>query len=460
MKLNWSLKKNNHLLVKLAVSILLVGLAFRLFVFKSQEFTAPSELETSGSADVDRIEVVAEPEPEPAKAKAEGEAKAPEAEVSTGDVSEYEDQNQMPQNETEDQIGMPVKEKCDLFTGDWVPNPSGPVYTNASCPLIESHQNCIRNGRPDSGYLYWRWKPRDCELPPFDAEKFLDMMRNKTWALIGDSISRNHVQSVLCMLSTVEQAVEVYHDEDYKSKRWHFSSYNFSVSVIWSPFLTKAATFEDFNGVSTSEVELQLDKLDEKWTDLYSNLDYMIISTGKWFLKSSIYYENDTVVGCHYCPKRNLTELGFDYAYGKTLHSVLDFIATSNHKGSIFFRTSTPDHFENGDWHNGTCEKTNPAKGDEVELKYLSKILRDIELAEFEKAAPKAAENGVNLKLLDFSSLSLLRPDGHPGPYREFQPFAKEKDKNARVQKDCLHWCLPGPIDAWNDLIMEMIVNR
>ncbi|KAK3228000.1 hypothetical protein Dsin_007862 [Dipteronia sinensis] len=457
MKLNWSLKKNNHLLVKLAVSILLVGLAFRLFVFKSQEFTAPSELETSGSAGVDRIEVVAEPEPE-TKAKAEGEAKAPEAEVSTVDVSEYEDQNQMPQNETEDQIEMPVKEKCDLFTGDWVPNPSGPVYTNASCPLIESHQNCIRNGRPDSGYLYWRWKPRDCELPPFDANKFLDMMRNKTWALVGDSISRNHVQSVLCMLSTVEQAVEVYHDEDYKSKRWHFHSYNFSVSVIWSPFLTEAATFEDFNGVSTSEVELQLDKLDEKWTDLYSNLDYMIISTGKWFLKSSIYYENDTVVGCHYCPKRNLTELGFDYAYGKTLHSVLDFIATSKHKGSIFFRTSTPDHFENGDWHNGTCERTNPAKGDEVELKYLSKILRDIELAEFEKAAPKAAENGVNLKLLDFTSLSLLRPDGHPGPYREFQPFAT--DKNARVQKDCLHWCLPGPIDAWNDLIMEMIINR
>ncbi|KAK2664245.1 hypothetical protein Ddye_002819 [Dipteronia dyeriana] len=452
MKLNWSFKKNNHLLVKLAVSILLVGLAFRLFVFKSQEFTAPSELETSGSADVDRTEVVAEPGPE-----AEEEAKPPE--VSTVlDVSEYEDQDQMPQNETEDQIGMPVKEKCDLFTGDWVPNPSGPVYTNASCPLIESHQNCIRNGRPDSGYLYWRWKPRDCELPPFDAQKLLDMMRNKRWALVGDSISRNHVQSVLCMLSTVEQAVEVYHDEDYKSKRWHFHSYNFSVSVIWSPFLTKAATFEDFNGVSTSEVELQLDKLDEKWTDLYSNLDYMIISTGKWFLKSSIYYENDTVVGCHYCPKRNLTELGFDYAYGKTLHSVLDFIATSKHKGSIFFRTSTPDHFENGDWHNGTCERTNPAKGDEVELKYLSKILRDIELAEFEKAAPKAAENGVNLKLLDFTSLSLLRPDGHPGPYREFQPFAK--DKNARVQKDCLHWCLPGPIDAWNDLIMEMIIKR
>ena len=79
----------------------------------------------------------------------------------------------------------------------------------------------------------------------------------------------------------VEQAVQVYHDEDYRSKRWQFPSYNFTISVIWSPFLVKADIFEDFNGVSTSEVELYLDKLDKKWTDQYQNLDYMIISSGK-----------------------------------------------------------------------------------------------------------------------------------------------------------------------------------
>ena len=96
-----------------------------------------------------------------------------------------------------------LAEKCDLFTGDWVPNEAGPIYTNSSCPLIESHQNCMRNGRPDTGYLYWRWNPRDCDLPKFDPARFLEMMRNKVWALVGDSISRNHVQSLLCMLSMV-----------------------------------------------------------------------------------------------------------------------------------------------------------------------------------------------------------------------------------------------------------------
>lgn len=256
----------------------------------------------------------------------------------------------------------------------------------------------------------------------------------------------------------MEQPALVYHDEEYKSKSWHFPSHNFSVSVIWSPFLVEAAIFEDINGVSSSEVQLYLDKLDSKWTDQYLNFDYIIISTGKWFVKSAIYHENDTIMGCHSCSK-NLTELGFGFAYRKALKFVMNFIVSSNHKGMIFFRTSTPDHFENGEWFSGgTCNRTAPIKEGEMEMKELSRVLYDIELEEFKKAASEASRNGVNFKLVDFAPLSLLRPDGHPGPYREFHPFAN-KDKNAKVQNDCLHWCLPGPIDSWNDIIMEMVVN-
>lgn len=93
--------------------------------------------------------------------------------------------------------------KCDYFNGDWVPNPLGPIYTNETCDLIESHQNCMKNGRPDREFLHWKWAPTDCELPIFDPQRFLNLMRGKVWALIGDSISRNHVQSLLCTLSKV-----------------------------------------------------------------------------------------------------------------------------------------------------------------------------------------------------------------------------------------------------------------
>lgn len=62
----------------------------------------------------------------------------------------------------------------------------------------------MMNGRPDMGYLQWRWKPYECELPPFDEVEFLGAMRNKAWGLIGDSILRNQVQSLICLLSKVD----------------------------------------------------------------------------------------------------------------------------------------------------------------------------------------------------------------------------------------------------------------
>ncbi|XP_031094025.1 protein trichome birefringence-like 23 [Ipomoea triloba] len=349
-------------------------------------------------------------------------------------------------------------ETCDLFVGDWIHNPDGPSYTNETCSFIGGHQNCMKNGRPDTDFLYWRWKPRDCNLPRFKPKKFLELMRDKTWALIGDSISRNHVQSILCMLSKVEEPIEVYHDEEYRSKRWIFPVFNFTVSVIWSPFLAEAAIFEDYNGVSTSEIQLHLDRLDRNWTQHFDSFDYMMFSSGEWFVKSTIYFENDTALGCHNCPKRNLTQLGFNYAYREVLRHVFSFILSSNHRGTIFFRTSTPDHFENGEWHSGgSCRRTEPAKEGEFQLTEINKILRRIELQEFEEALANAGEKRVKLKLFDVNPLSLLRPDGHPGPYRFFQPFAK--DKNESVGNDCLHWCLPGPIDSWNDLVMEMVVR-
>ncbi|KAL3844498.1 hypothetical protein ACJIZ3_001901 [Penstemon smallii] len=429
MVYNWkswwrSLHKNNYFVIKLCISILLVGLAIRLLHNRSSDFPPVSDIPLLQNAQISTPPVLSD--------------------------------QIIPQGyglESIDNEG-----KCNLFTGDWIPSQDEPFYTNRSCNFIEEPQNCMKNGRSDTDYLYWRWKPRGCDLPRLDPNRFLDLMRNKSWALIGDSISRNHVQSFLCTLSTVEKAIEVYHDENYKSRRWIFPSYNFTVSVIWSPFLAEAAIFEDMNGVSSSEIELHLDVLDKNWTELYKDLDYMVFSSGKWFVKSAIYYENNNILGCHYCPKRNLTELGFNFAYRKVIRKVFDYIIASNHKGMIFYRTSTPDHFEDGEWFSGgSCKRKLPAKEGEFGLNELNKILRVIELEEFEKASVKASENGVNLKLFDVNPLSLLRPDGHPGPYRFFQPFAK--DKNVKVINDCLHWCLPGPIDSWNDLMMEMVVN-
>ncbi|XP_066366824.1 protein trichome birefringence-like 25 isoform X2 [Miscanthus floridulus] len=353
--------------------------------------------------------------------------------------------------------------KCNLFNGEWIPNPSGPAYTNASCRFIDDHQNCMMNGRPDKEYLRWKWRPYGCDLPPFDAVRFLDYMRNKAWGLIGDSILRNQVQSLLCLLSKAEEPVEVYHDKEFKNRRWHFQSYNFTVSIVWAPFLIKSDVFENEDGVSTSEIQLHLDILDASWTSQYESFDYIIISGGQWFLKTAVYWENGAVVGCHNSQNKNLAELGFEHLYRKTLQNVFNFIISAKHKPVVLFRTWSPDHFENGEWFNGgSCYRELPYKKGEYREGYLERVMRQIELESFNKAAAalRGSMDVDRLGLMDTYSLSFLRPDGHVGPYRTPYPFAKGSRKSTPVQNDCLHWCVPGPIDAWNDLVMKMALDQ
>ncbi|WRX18331.1 Trichome birefringence-like [Theobroma cacao] len=93
-----------------------------------------------------------------------------------------------------------VDSGCDLYHGNWFYDPQGPLYTNNSCPVLTQMQNCQGNGRPDKEYENWRWKPSKCDLPRFDAKKFLELMRGKTLAFIGDSVARNQMESMLCLL--------------------------------------------------------------------------------------------------------------------------------------------------------------------------------------------------------------------------------------------------------------------
>jgi len=93
--------------------------------------------------------------------------------------------------------------KCDIFTGEWVPNPKAPYYTNKTCWAIHQDQNCMKYGRPDSDYLKWRWKPNGCELPIFNPFQFLEIVRGKSMAFVGDSVGRNQMQSMICLLSRV-----------------------------------------------------------------------------------------------------------------------------------------------------------------------------------------------------------------------------------------------------------------
>ncbi|OAY85582.1 Protein trichome birefringence-like 26 [Ananas comosus] len=246
-----------------------------------------------------------------------------------------------------------------------------------------------------------------------------------------------------------ELVEEVVRDETYKSSIWHFPSHNFTLAAIWAPFLLKASDKVD-------NITVHLDVLESRWTSRYDDYDYIVISGGHWFLKTTIFYENGTAIGCNYCPGMNLPELRSDFSYRKALQLAFRFILSSDHKPIVLFRTWTPDHFKFGRWYSGgVCNRTKPYKEGEFSEHDADRLMRQVEIEEFEKAVVVGTRNRTRIRLLDIYHLSLLRPDGHPGPYRRFHP-----DLSKRTQNDCLHWCLPGPVEAWNDIVMEMVLNE
>lgn len=350
---------------------------------------------------------------------------------------------------------------CDYTNGRWVNDKMGPLYNGTTCGTIKDGQNCISHGRPDLGYLYWRWQPSQCKLPRFDPNAFFHLLNNKHIAFVGDSMARNQLESLLCMLSTASNDNLVYRDgEDNKFRRWHFGSHNITISIYWSPFLVrgveKSKTGPDHN-------ELYVDTVDERWGVDLDHIDMIVFSIGHWFLHPAVFYEGGSVLGCHYCPGLNHTEIGFYDVMRKAIKTALKTIIErkgANGNGiHVFLTAFSPSHFE-GEWDKaGACPKTKPFKEGEKMLEGMDADMRAIEVEEMEAAKVNAMQfKGLRLEILDVTKLSLMRPDGHPGPYMYPFPFANGVQE--RVQNDCVHWCLPGPIDTWNQILLEVIRKR
>ncbi|RZC23168.1 Protein ALTERED XYLOGLUCAN 4 isoform B [Glycine soja] len=247
------------------------------------------------------------------------------------------------------------------------PPPPPPVYDEKPidqkivyekpCDYTNGRWNCVGNSRPDLGFLYWKWKPSECNLPRFDPNTFLQLISNKHVAFVGDSLSRNHIESLLSMLTTVTKPNGFSHQG---STRWVLPSHNATLSFYWSPFLVQGAWDKGVFVQRLSLIERGKDNLKEK----------MLRSEGfslkKW-------------KGLRQGPKN------------------------------------------------------------------------------WERLRKAGNFKGFTLEVLDITKLALLRPDGHPGAFMNPFPFAKGVPKH--VQNDCVHWCLPGPIDTWNEIFLEMMKN-
>ncbi|XP_066377906.1 xyloglucan O-acetyltransferase 2-like isoform X2 [Miscanthus floridulus] len=357
---------------------------------------------------------------------------------------------------------------CDYSDGKWVWDDSvtGPRYDSENCDM-KSTEKCVVNGKPDKGYLHWRWQPAGCNLSALNPAEFLRLVRGKHLAFVGDSTARNQAEALVCFLSSVARPGTAHrYEERLGRKFWHWvfpAPHRVNVSTYWSPLLVRAEGHsEDY---AMTQQAVVLDALTEPWTADVGAMDVVVISAGHWFPRPAMYYEDGEVVGVYSRPDVKKTDIGYLGVYRKVIRRALEYVDAKSSTGGdklVVVATIAPAHFDSkyGWNHRDACSRTKPYEDGEAEVATADAELRKVVLEEVATAAAKTTRRrgGVRFEVLDVTKMATMRPDGHPGPYL----FAHAYDGRPvpeTVGNDCLHWCAPGLVDTFNDILAKMIVT-
>lgn len=243
-------------------------------------------------------------------------------------------------------------------------------------------------------------------------------------------------------------------------QRWYFRSTSTTIVRIWSSWLVQH-TNGPIQFAPEGIDKLHLDVPDENFMEYLPTFDVVVLSSGHWFAKQSVYVLNDAIVGWQlWRPDKSKKMLVNNIdAFGISVETVLTtFAMHPNYTGLTIVRSFSPDHYEGGAWNTGgSCTgKVKPATV--VVRNGFTDAMHEKQVKGFEKAV-NSTPNVSKLRLMDITEVFGFRHDGHPGPYRSPDPNkVTQRGPDGRPPpQDCLHWCMPGPVDTWNELVLELI---
>ncbi|XP_073286417.1 protein trichome birefringence-like 3 [Primulina huaijiensis] len=340
--------------------------------------------------------------------------------------------------------------ECSLVDGKWMFNRSiKPLYSDRTCPYLDRQVSCVKNGRLDSDYRHWEWQPDDCFLPRFNPETALRKLEGKRLMFIGDSLQRGQWQSFVCLVESVIPEGK----KSIKRGRVHTvfraKEYNATIEFYWAPFLVESNT--DLHIITDPKKRiLRVDSV-EKHARHWIGVDLLVFNTYVWWMSG---LRINSLWGSFANGDEGYEELDAPVSYRiglKTWANWMDSNINPN-KTRVFFTTMSPTHQRSADWghENGikcfnetkpVMKKRHWGTGSD---KQIMGVVKDL-----------IHRMKIPVILLNITQLSEYRIDAHSSIYTESGGRLLTDDEKADPlhHADCIHWCLPGVPDTWNQIL-------
>jgi hypothetical protein len=127
----------------------------------------------------------------------------------------------------------------------------------------------------------------------------------------------------------------------------------------------------------------------------------------------------------------------------------------------LYFMSTSPTHLraDGGSLrHSGCYNKTEPiAAADEGGGDH---GLNPAFARAVDEEVRRLGVRGVAVRVVNVTGMSERRRDAHPSVHRrQWEPITEAQRQKPSSYADCIHWCLPGVPDVWNQLLYAHIVS-
>jgi len=269
---------------------------------------------------------------------------------------------------------------------------------------------------------------------------------------VGDSLNRGQYVSMVCLLHSLLPENAKSMETNGSLTIFTAKDYNATIEFYWAPFLLESNSDDAvIHRISDRMVRKgSINKHGKHW----KGADILVFNTYLWWM-TGLHFK--ILQGSFDDEVKDTVEVPTEDAYRMGMKSMLRWVRKNMDpkKTRVFFTSMSPSHQKSIDWGgepNGNCYNQttmieDPNYWGSDSRKTIMQVIGEV----FSKSK-------VPISFLNITQLSSYRKDAHTSIYKQqWSPLTAEQLANPASYADCVHWCLPGLQDTWNELLFAKL---